>query len=607
MRDKSGTKQNQKKQSIMKNQRKSLSILLIASIIFALIPMIIIYLFENLNRNSLQEYDLEFAIESTQIEKEFINKLQGKMEFYWNQFIEPLDSVGSTEPNDFSRIDFPGNWNKKKIGELKIPGKGFASYRTILHFDTIHPMALSIFEYCNSYALWLNGELISKGGQIGKSFEETIPHKINQIATFTPKKGPNELIIHTSNFIEKFGGFRQAILIGPVNKIEINYLNRQVIDAFVLGIIFLSILFFITLYLFNLHKKSFLLFAALVFFIFFRQLLLSNLSFIDSWINQNISFYLKTTTFAAWISSFLLLCLYHDNYPNKISNILIKVFSIWIIAFSIFILVASYYWVSVVTHMFQFIIFFILGYIAIMSVRTLILNKDQNQNIALGILWFILFSMIEALIYNRIIHSVYTLHYGLIYFVLFESFALGSEFSKNYRQRIQLTEELKEQNKNLKDIVAEKTREVIDASEREMLATMILKTKSDKLLHHLHKKISRLKADHQTDEKDLNEIIYSLNQELNQNKKEKLLFHFTNVHPVFYEKLLKLYPSLSQNEIKLCAYIKLNLNNKEIAEYLHVQPESVRKSKLRLRAKMGNISGNELLAILKSLETIEKN
>ena len=57
-------------------------------------------------------------------------------------------------------------------------------------------------------------------------------------------------------------------------------------------------------------------------------------------------------------------------------------------------------------------------------------------------------------------------------------------------------------------------------------------------------------------------------------------------HRSYLNSLRDDHPSLTSYELRLCAYIRSNLTNKEIATILNIQPESVKKAKQRLRKKM---------------------
>jgi len=64
------------------------------------------------------------------------------------------------------------------------------------------------------------------------------------------------------------------------------------------------------------------------------------------------------------------------------------------------------------------------------------------------------------------------------------------------------------------------------------------------------------------------------------------------LNTAFYKKLQKDFPLLTKTEIKLCSFIRLNIDNNEIATLQNVAIESVYTSRFRLRKKL-NLSSNE--------------
>ena len=61
---------------------------------------------------------------------------------------------------------------------------------------------------------------------------------------------------------------------------------------------------------------------------------------------------------------------------------------------------------------------------------------------------------------------------------------------------------------------------------------------------------------------------------------------FVKVHPDFFVRLKTLCPSITEGELRLCAYIRTGMENKHIAQMLSLQPESVKKNRYRLRQKL---------------------
>jgi DNA-binding CsgD family transcriptional regulator len=67
---------------------------------------------------------------------------------------------------------------------------------------------------------------------------------------------------------------------------------------------------------------------------------------------------------------------------------------------------------------------------------------------------------------------------------------------------------------------------------------------------------------------------------------EHFQFHFDRVHGDFISRLKLNFTELSPQETKLCAYLRLNLSSKEIAQLLNISVRGVEISRYRLRKKL---------------------
>ncbi|HYI78153.1 MAG TPA: tetratricopeptide repeat protein [Chryseolinea sp.] len=76
---------------------------------------------------------------------------------------------------------------------------------------------------------------------------------------------------------------------------------------------------------------------------------------------------------------------------------------------------------------------------------------------------------------------------------------------------------------------------------------------------------------------------------------EEFKMYFEQVYTNFFVDLKKNYTDLTPGELRLCAFVKLNLSLKEIANILGISPESVKIARHRLRKKM-NLSSDQDLA-----------
>jgi hypothetical protein len=60
---------------------------------------------------------------------------------------------------------------------------------------------------------------------------------------------------------------------------------------------------------------------------------------------------------------------------------------------------------------------------------------------------------------------------------------------------------------------------------------------------------------------------------------------FEEVYPRFFAKIRYHYPDITVSELRLSALIKLKLSLKESASMLGISPESIKKSRYRLKKK----------------------
>jgi len=68
---------------------------------------------------------------------------------------------------------------------------------------------------------------------------------------------------------------------------------------------------------------------------------------------------------------------------------------------------------------------------------------------------------------------------------------------------------------------------------------------------------------------------------------EDLELHFEQIHETFYMNLLSLCPTLTKNERRLCAYLRLNLSTKDISSLTLQTVRSIEVARIRLRNKLG--------------------
>lgn len=118
-------------------------------------------------------------------------------------------------------------------------------------------------------------------------------------------------------------------------------------------------------------------------------------------------------------------------------------------------------------------------------------------------------------------------------------------------------------------------------------ATMLIANKND-VFERLKKLAEEIKSDGQGDGLEkAKEIITEIDRQTDvETQWEQFRARFESVHKSFFTNLRKSDGTLTQNDLQLCAYIKLNLTTKEISRLMNITPESVNTSRYRLRKKL---------------------
>ena len=118
-------------------------------------------------------------------------------------------------------------------------------------------------------------------------------------------------------------------------------------------------------------------------------------------------------------------------------------------------------------------------------------------------------------------------------------------------------------------------------------------------LGHVMKGISNPEA-----EADLKKMIKSISEDDNMDQEwENFTLHFDKVHSDFISALKDKHPGISNNEIKLCAYLRMNLSTKEMAQLMNISVRGVEVSRYRLRKKLELSTEVSLFDYLISIQT----
>jgi ligand-binding sensor domain-containing protein/DNA-binding CsgD family transcriptional regulator len=159
------------------------------------------------------------------------------------------------------------------------------------------------------------------------------------------------------------------------------------------------------------------------------------------------------------------------------------------------------------------------------------------------------------------------------------------------QKRLQYLHQL-EIEKSEKEIIAlknEKLQSEIEHKNTELASVAMHLVQKGELLANIKEELMRLKRNSNGDghaNGDYKKLIHILGEENKMDKDwEHFAAHFDKVHSNFLKTLKASHPTLSAHELKLCAYLVMNLSSKEVAQLMNISVRGVEISRYRLRKK----------------------
>ncbi|MEL0455328.1 LuxR C-terminal-related transcriptional regulator [Flavobacteriaceae bacterium SZ-1-7] len=214
------------------------------------------------------------------------------------------------------------------------------------------------------------------------------------------------------------------------------------------------------------------------------------------------------------------------------------------------------------------------------SVRSRIGNRVSNNiesySFSIEAPWYLTKAMIAlyiafVVLFSLFMHNVYKRYY------------------RKQRERLLLKSQRELERKELENrqqlmrFNNDKLRQDIENKNKELATSTMNLIRKNEFLNNLK---TELKKTSDTG-KGVKSIIKIIDKNLN-NTDDWHLFEeaFNNADKDFLKKIKSDHPSLTSNDLRLCAYLRLNLSSKEIAPLLNISPRSVEVKRYRLRKKL---------------------
>ncbi|QWX83846.1 Two component regulator three Y domain-containing protein [Cellulophaga sp. HaHaR_3_176] len=170
---------------------------------------------------------------------------------------------------------------------------------------------------------------------------------------------------------------------------------------------------------------------------------------------------------------------------------------------------------------------------------------------------------------------------GIFFIIRFYNLRKLARKQKSFEEKMD-----RKQEEHLAFLEKEKLAKEIKSKQQELTSTALNIAKKNEVILEL-KNMMVMNKDKFTSSSRYGSFIKKIDKSVNDTEDwKKFEVNFKQLHEDFFERLLKEYPKLTPKDLKLCAYLKMNLSSKEIAPLMGISLRGVEIHRYRLRKKL---------------------
>lgn len=409
-------------------------------------------------------------------------KLEGDVEFYWEQLLAPNDFINPEKELTPVYVKIPKSWSSYTIDGEKLPSNGYGTFRFRVKVNKSQSdkvFGLKVPTIFTAYKIWVNGDIVAEAGKVGKTKKMHEPGMFISEIPFSIKKSIEDsseidVIIQVSNFSHRRAGLPWPIYFGSFDVIKEQSRDLDILNLIVIGIILVIGLNHLNMYVFRRKDVSNLYFGILSLVMILRNITTGDRILWYIFPSINWEFLLKLDNFSGYGTiPFFALFIYHlykKDFKEWLKNLMVGL-GIAISAI-IFILPASIY--GKINILFELYLVFFGLYLTFGILLVAAIRKREGAFLTF-IGMFLLYgtAINDVLSSMGVVQTPYVASYGLVTFMLIQSFTLNSKSASALNQNEDLSHQLAMEKEGLEQKIEERTLE--------------LRAQHDKLIEHQEK------------------------------------------------------------------------------------------------------------------------
>ncbi|HET9235712.1 MAG TPA: 7TM diverse intracellular signaling domain-containing protein [Oligoflexus sp.] len=390
-------------------------------------------------------------------------ELRGDWSFYWQKHVFPHEFASHDGERVLLKV--PGNWYQDKRHDFSVFGYG--TYHLRIQLDHPMPLALSLSEIWAASRIFVNGKELAVYGQPGRSAATHQGRTGMSYLIFTPDSPTLDILVQVSNFDIFLSGITKIPSLGPIKTMQLHRDRQIAIDVLVVGALLIMSIYHLCLFALRTEDKSTLCFAIVCFFVAAYTSTVGTEIFITLWPETSYDMRLRILNFSWMVATHAFIwfswILFQPHYKKKV--LIVGSWIAW--AHHLMCLTTGPRIFVNMSLLFEFVVVPILAHAFWAAWKSRHTRKESSGIFLTGTVVLVLVVINDILSVQRRIPLPPLGGFGVLAFILVQSYLLAHRFSMAFirlrhkeREVRQLSENLKEVNENLEQTVEDKTRDI---------------------------------------------------------------------------------------------------------------------------------------------------
>jgi putative methionine-R-sulfoxide reductase with GAF domain len=413
-------------------------------------------------------------------------KTEGEWEFYWKQLLTPDDFRKTDSLPEKFYIKIPGPWSKLKKDGQNLPILGYGTYRLLIKVPAKNEQYIfKINDAYTNYRIYINNVFLGEVGKLDTSPQNSTPKFLMKEYPVYIDAGNDtsvktiEIILQVSNYHHIKSGMCFTPVFGKTSAV-INFIkDRYVLNMIIIGIILIISFNHLIHFLYRRNDRSNLYFGILCLVMILRNITTDD-HILVYWIPQiSWEWLIRLDNFSGFgtvaIFALFLYVLFNKDFPY---SVLFVIAGLGLII-SLIIFFTPILFFLKIKIIFELYVLVVSLYMIFGVLLPAFIRRRPGAFLA-----FIGYFVLTATAFNDIlsnmglIQSEFMAPYGLVFFMVIQSYLITTRSSKALNQNEKLSIELQNEKLNLEKRIQERTQEL------EQQNLELTKLRGDELLNN---------------------------------------------------------------------------------------------------------------------------